>query len=129
MCVWMSVAPVVIRSLGVVDVSFLDVMGDRMKLKDKVALVTGTSPNIGGGLAEALAAEGAAVVSVDASAANANDCAAYIRSIGGKALGITCDVTDEAQVTAAVQNACETFGQIDVLVNNAVFFNKKGVLT
>ena len=100
-----------------------------MKLKDKVALVTGTSPNIGGGLAEALAAEGAAVVSVDASAANANDCAAYIKSIGGKALGITCDVTDEAQVTAAVQKACETFGQIDVLVNNAVFFNKKGVLT
>jgi len=43
-----------------------------MKLKDKVALVTGTSPNIGGGLAEALASEGAAVVSVDASAANAN---------------------------------------------------------
>ncbi|HTE35357.1 MAG TPA: SDR family oxidoreductase [Reyranella sp.] len=100
-----------------------------MKLKDKVALVTGTSPNIGGGLAEALAAEGAAVVSVDASAANANDCAAYINSIGGKALGITCDVTDEAQVTAAVQKACETFGRIDVLVNNAVFFNKKGVLT
>ena len=64
-----------------------------MKLKDKVALVTGTSPNIGGGLAEALAAEGAAVVSVDASAANANDCAAYIRSIGGKALGITCDAS------------------------------------
>jgi len=100
-----------------------------MKLKDKVALVTGTSPNIGGGIAESLAADGAAVVSVDANAANANDCAAYIRSIGGKALGVTCDVTDEAQVAAAVQKACETFGRIDVLVNNAVVFNKKGVLT
>ena len=50
----------------------------QMKLKDRVALVTGTSPNIGGGIAEGLAAEGAAIVAVDASAANAKDCAAYI---------------------------------------------------
>ena len=100
-----------------------------MKLKDKVALVTGTSPNIGGGIAEGLAAEGAALVCVDAMAANANDCAAYIRSTGGKALGVTCDVTDEAQVSASVVKACDAFGRIDVLVNNAVLFNKKGVLT
>ena len=100
-----------------------------MKLKDKVALVTGTSPNIGGGIAEGLAAEGATLVCVDAMAANANDCAAYIKSVGGKALGITCDVTDEAQVSSAVQKACGAFGRIDVLINNAVLFNKKGVLT
>ena len=99
-----------------------------MKLKDKVALVTGTSPNIGGGIAEGLAAEGAALVCVDASAANATDCAKYITSTGGRALGLVCDVTDEAQVSATVKRACDSFGRIDVLVNNAVIFNKKGVL-
>jgi NAD(P)-dependent dehydrogenase (short-subunit alcohol dehydrogenase family) len=100
-----------------------------MKLKGKVALVTGTSPNIGGGIAEGLAAEGATLVCVDAMAANAEDCATYLKSSGRQALAITCDVTDEAQVEAAVRKACETFGRVDVLVNNAVVFNKKGVLT
>ena len=49
-----------------------------MKLSGKVALVTGTSTNIGGGIAEGLAAEGAALVCVDARAENALDCARYI---------------------------------------------------
>jgi len=99
-----------------------------MKLKDRVAIVTGTSPNIGGGIAEELAAEGAIIVAVDAHAANARDCAAYVEKSGGRALGITCDVTDEAQVKAATDAALSAFGKIDILVNNAAFFNKKGVL-
>ena len=99
-----------------------------MKLRDRVAIVTGTSPNIGGGIAEALAAEGAAVVAVDANAANAKDCANYLRANGGRALPATCDVTDEAQVKAAVEAALQEFGRIDILVNNAAFFNKKGVI-
>jgi len=99
-----------------------------MKLHDKVAIVTGTSPNIGGGIAEALAAAGATLVCVDAQAANAIDCANAIKSAGGKAIGITCDVCDEEQVRSAVKEACSAFGRIDVLVNNAAFFNKKGVL-
>ncbi len=99
-----------------------------MKLKDRVALVTGTSPNIGGGIAEELAAEGAAIVAVDAKAANAKDCAAYISGGGGRARGVTCDVTEESQVKAAVDAALQTFGRIDILVNNAAFFNKKGVI-
>jgi NAD(P)-dependent dehydrogenase (short-subunit alcohol dehydrogenase family) len=99
-----------------------------MKLKDRVAIVTGTSPNIGGGIAEGLAAEGAAIVAVDANEANARDCANYLKSQGGRAVGFTCDVTDEGQVTATVDAALKEFGRIDVLVNNAAFFNKKGVL-
>src|SRR5882757_3557128 len=99
-----------------------------MKLKDRVAIVTGTSANIGGGIAEGLAAEGAAIVAVDANAANAKDCAGYIKGNGGRAIGVTCDVTDEAQVKAAVDAAVAAFGKVDVLVNNAAFFNKKGVI-
>ncbi len=99
-----------------------------MKLKGKVALVTGTSANIGGGIAESLASEGAAVACVDSREENAADCARYINRNGGRALALTCDVTDESRVIAAVKNARENFGGIDILVNCAAIFNKKGVL-
>jgi len=99
-----------------------------MKLKDRVAIVTGTSPNIGGGIAEGLAAEGAAIVAVDSQAANATDCANAITAAGGHAIAVTCDVTDEGQVKAAVDAALAAFGHIDILVNNAAFFNRKGVI-
>lgn len=99
-----------------------------MKLKGKVAVVTGTSANIGGGIAEAMAAEGAALVCVDARAENAADCARCIMSNGGRAIALTCDITDEREVAAAVASAREAFGGIDVLVNNAAIFNHKGVL-
>lgn len=99
------------------------------RLAGRVALVTGTSPNIGGGIAEALAEAGAALVCVDSRPANAEDCAAYIRSQGGRAVGVVCDVRDEAQVEAAVVAGEQAFGFVDVLVNNAAIFNKKGVLT
>src|ERR1700719_1994342 len=99
-----------------------------MSLSGKVAIVTGTSANIGGGIAEELAAAGSALVCVDARAENAADCARYIKSAGGRATAVTCDVTDESQVIAAVAAAREHFGGVDILVNNAVIFNKKGVL-
>jgi NAD(P)-dependent dehydrogenase (short-subunit alcohol dehydrogenase family) len=99
-----------------------------MTLKDKVALVTGTSPNIGGGIAEGLAEAGAAIVAVDAHAENAADCARYVNGTGGRAIAVTADVTDEAQVKAAVKAAAEAFGKVDILVNGAAIFNKKGVI-
>ena len=99
-----------------------------MKLADKVAIVTGTSPNIGGGIAEGLAAEGARVVCVDVAADNARQCAAAITARGGRALGLACDVTDERQVEAMVARAREAYGRVDVLVNNAGILGGQSVL-
>ena len=99
-----------------------------MKLQGKVAMITGTSPNICGGIAEGLADEGTKVVCVDIQPDNANQCAAAIVKRGGEAIGVVCDVTDEDQVKATVSRAKEAFGGIDLLVNGAVIFNQKGVL-
>jgi NAD(P)-dependent dehydrogenase (short-subunit alcohol dehydrogenase family) len=99
-----------------------------VRLEGKIAIVTGTSPNIGGGIAEGLAEEGATVVCVDLAADNASQCAEAIRRRGGQALGITCDVTDEGQVEAVVPRARETYGGVDVLVNNAGILGGLSVL-
>jgi NAD(P)-dependent dehydrogenase (short-subunit alcohol dehydrogenase family) len=99
-----------------------------VKLQDQVALITGTSPNIGGGIAEGLANEGAKVVCVDISPDNANQCAASIVQRGGQAIGVVYDVTNEAQVKATVDRTTEAFGGVDLLINSAVIFNQKGVL-
>src|SRR5713101_3901657 len=99
-----------------------------MKLQGKVALITGTSPNIGGGIAEGMAEEGAKIVCVDVQPDNATLCADYLTKRGGQALGVACDVTNEDQVKAAVESARAAFGGVDILVNGAVIFNQKGVL-
>ncbi len=99
-----------------------------MKLAGKVAIVTGTSPNIGGGIAEGLADEGASVVCVDQVPENAQQCAESIKRRGGQSLGIACDVTDEAQVAAMVGRARESFGGVDILVNNAGILGGLSVL-
>ncbi len=99
-----------------------------MRLSGRVAIVTGTSPNIGGGIAEALAGEGARVACVDHVAANAEDCAAGIRKLGGQALAIQADITNEPAVATLVARVARELGPIDVLVNNAAIFNQKGVL-
>src|SRR5678815_3743677 len=99
-----------------------------MKLEGKVAMVTGTSPNIGAGIAGGLADEGARVVCVDVSADNARDCATWITGRGGQAVGVACDVSDEAQVEAMVARAREAYGGVDVLVNNAGILGGQSVL-
>jgi NAD(P)-dependent dehydrogenase (short-subunit alcohol dehydrogenase family) len=99
-----------------------------VKLADKVAIVTGTSPNIGGGIAEGLAEEGARVVCVDVAGDNAQQCAEAIRRRGGQALGLVCDVTDERQVEAMVAQARAAYGAVDVLVNNAGILGGQSVL-
>jgi NAD(P)-dependent dehydrogenase (short-subunit alcohol dehydrogenase family) len=102
--------------------------GGAVKLAGKVALITGSSPNINGGIAYGLADEGARVVCVDLDPTYAEACAAGIRRRGGDALGLVCDVTDEAQVAAAVERARAAYGGIDVLVNGAMVQIRKGLL-
>lgn len=99
-----------------------------MKLEGKVAIVTGTSPNIGGGLARGLAREGAKVACNDINPETAQKVADMITAEGGEAMIIPGDVTDEAFVEAAVQQVVDRWGHVDILVNNAVKFNVKGIL-
>jgi NADP-dependent 3-hydroxy acid dehydrogenase YdfG len=89
------------------------------RLDGKVAVVTGASSGIGEATAEALAAEGAAVVVAARRAERLEELVGRIEEGGGRALAVSCDVTDEEQAHALVGRAVEEFGSIDVLVNNA----------
>jgi citronellol/citronellal dehydrogenase len=97
-----------------------------LKLKDKVAIVTGSSRGLGKAIAIGFAKEGALIVVAARSQSDQKglpgtifETAEAINRSGGKALAVVCDVTDEASVNNMVQKTLETFGHIDVLVNNA----------
>jgi 3-oxoacyl-[acyl-carrier protein] reductase len=91
-----------------------------MKLKDRVALVTGAGTGIGRAIAEIFAREGAKVaVNYSKSREAAEEVVAGIRSAGGTALAIGADVADAAEVEGMVNRVNQEFGQIDILVNNA----------
>lgn len=94
----------------------------------KVVLITGTSPNIGGVLAAGFGAAGAHVACLDLKPEHAVGCADRINADGGSAVGLAADVTDPAAMAAAVAEVLDRWGQIDVLVNNAVRFDTRGVL-
>ena len=89
-----------------------------MRLKDKVAIVTGAASGIGKEIARTYAREGARVVIADLNQTAADAIAA---ELGGplKALAVAMDVTNEQQVEAGVARTIEQFGKIDVLVSNA----------
>lgn len=90
-----------------------------MRLKDRVAIVTGAAKGIGWGIATVLAKEGAKVVVVDWDEQDGPKTAAEIRDGGGDAIFVKCDVSDEDQVKAMVQATLDQYGRIDILVNNA----------
>jgi NAD(P)-dependent dehydrogenase (short-subunit alcohol dehydrogenase family) len=91
-----------------------------MKLKDKVAVITGGARGIGEAIARGYAAEGAQVVIGDVEIAKAEQLAA---ELGGKALAVRLDVRDAASIEALVATAVSKLGGIDILVNNAGVFN------
>jgi NADP-dependent 3-hydroxy acid dehydrogenase YdfG len=89
------------------------------KLDGKVAVVTGASSGIGEATAEALAAEGAAVVVAARREDRLTDLVGRIRTDGGRVLAAVCDVAEESQAHGLIRKAEEEFGNVDILVNNA----------
>ena len=88
-------------------------------LSGKVAIVTGAGQGVGQGIALALASEGAAIAVLGRTAAKLEDTCELIRERGARAEAFTCDVADTEAIPALVDQVAETFGGIDILVNNA----------
>lgn len=90
-----------------------------MKLKDKITVVTGGGAGIGRALVERFAAEGAAVVVADRHGETAQQAAADVVNLGGRALGITADCSRPDDIAAVVDAAKREFGVIDLFCSNA----------
>lgn len=90
-----------------------------MRLKDKVAIITGAGRGIGAVTAKKFAAEGAKVTVSDINEKAVKKTAAEIVDMGGEALGLTVDVTNRQQVDNMIAETLKRFGKIDILINNA----------
>lgn len=90
-----------------------------MRLKNKVAVVTGAGEGIGRGIAERFGREGAAVIIAERNARSGDSAVASICRGGGEAVFIETDVSDESQVKSMAQEALHRYGKIDILCNNA----------
>jgi len=90
-----------------------------MKLKDKVALITGGARGIGQAIAMAFAKEGADIVVADVNLEVAQKTASEIEALGRKALALEMDVTDYTKVEVGLNKILDKFGKVDILVNNA----------
>ncbi len=88
-------------------------------IEDKVAILTGSGRGIGAATAKMFGAEGASVVVSDLDPTPAEETAAAIRAAGGKAVVVTGDVTDPAFPSQLIQATLDSFGGIDIIVNNA----------
>ena len=90
-----------------------------MRLKDKVAIITGGGSGIGQGTCIRLAEEGANIAVLDVDIEAARSTASEIEQMGGSSLALKADVSSASEVEAAVNEVFSTFGKVDILVNNA----------
>jgi NAD(P)-dependent dehydrogenase (short-subunit alcohol dehydrogenase family) len=90
-----------------------------MRLKDKVAIITGAASGIGKAIAERYTAEGARVVIADLNVKAAEELA---QQLGNGAFGVEFDVTSQESIDHLVATVVEKAGRIDILVNNAGIF-------
>ncbi len=89
-----------------------------MRLKDKIAIITGGGRGIGLAIARAFSAEGALIVLAARTLTEIEPAAAAIAANGSPALAIACDATKEDEVKSLVKGTLKRFGRIDILVNN-----------
>src|SRR6516165_7746108 len=99
-----------------------------MKLKDRVAVVTGAGRNIGEAVAKLFAAEGAKIAVVDLDRPRAERTATAIKNAGGSADAFVADVAKAGEVAALFKAVVERFGRVDVLVNNVAVSDNKTIL-
>ncbi len=93
--------------------------GNRMRMRDKIAVVTGSGAGFGRGIATILAREGAKVAVADIDQKAGKETVEIIRKQGKQAVFIQADVSDAADVERIIQTVVGEYGRIDVLVNNA----------
>jgi NAD(P)-dependent dehydrogenase (short-subunit alcohol dehydrogenase family) len=93
-----------------------------MRVKDKVAIITGSGSGIGRATAQLFAEEGAKVVVADINLEGANETVRLIRETGGEAVSVEGDVSKETGAQKIADAALAAFGKIDILVNNAAAF-------
>jgi len=90
-----------------------------MRLKDKVAVITGAGSGIGKAIAEKFAQEGAKVAIADIDLDTAELTVKEIQKSGHEAMAVAMDVTNEEQVEAAIAKVISAYGEVDILVSDA----------